>query len=285
MSCLTARASCQALNVCPAWRKWGPTLLRSARWRGHPAARRLRSRPHAAGWRGLHVAETLLLLEDFRDACRWRPLGDAAGPAALAAAAAQAQAPGVLRTGGRDDEPGAPMIAAALGFRFPKACRPRLVRVRLRCLSRNMFGQCAAYVALDESEARWSESAPAPGDPGPPVMAFVAWHPRGGRHGSSPGAAFARRIVGLLGGDGALTPSVDDARLADEIELELRLSWRRRGAAGFSGGGGGHLLGATLQVGPFARAKLQVEVGAPLRGLRLGAGRGSHVQFLEVFVQ
>lgn len=292
---LPVRAACLTMAVCPAWRRWGPRLLRVARWRGHPAARRLRSRPLGnLCWRGLYTAETCLLLDKFQDeGCRerWQLIGSGTFEACQ---------PGCVSAPG-EERPGTPMIAAALVHSLPGPRKPRRLKIRLRCTPNDPNGRCAAYVLAGGPEVT---SCVEGRSPSAAVLAFFCWSP-GRRRGRG------RRVVGLLGGDSS-PPVVDDTAAEDVAELNLRFCWQLPRVMSKAEARGGVCRPAvTLESGSFGRVYASAgfahsddtesspsEDGAPPNGssaaqevawhmvssLVLGVGPGSTVQFQEVLL-
>eukprot|EP00927_Polykrikos_kofoidii_P034348 TRINITY_DN29154_c0_g1_i2.p1 TRINITY_DN29154_c0_g1~~TRINITY_DN29154_c0_g1_i2.p1 ORF type:complete len:446 (+),score=65.46 TRINITY_DN29154_c0_g1_i2:128-1465(+) len=238
---LTVRAACRVMEVCLAWRRCGPYLLEVARFRGHPGARRLRSRPHGvAGWRRLHVAEKCLLSEDFKEGGnRWQRIGDHSPSVRNGDARVEENSLSGGRLSARGTESfGAPLVAAAFVHRLARPCRPRSLRIRFRCMPRTFGGRCSAYIALAESDTcldqrrldflvsggTTSGEGESVGSLRPAVaLVFYTWSLDGASRGRG------RRVVGLLGDDAGqrVRPIVDDAAASDSTDLEVRFVWGR----------------------------------------------------------
>jgi len=264
---LSAREACQAMVVCPAWKRWGPELVRVARWAGHPAARALRSRPSGRSWRSLHLAETWLLCEDFThgDAPRWQPVFSTSG------IELDACTNGLVSAGGEESLPGAPLVAVALSCEAPRACRPQKLQVRLRCRPKVPWGRCSAYVIVGDSHASsvvGTREVNKTAFGHVAACAFISLASTWRRD-------FGRRVTGLFGGSTGETspPYIDaDVRIEDPVKLEIQLKW-----------GLCCVEGTSLQIGSFGHVT-GVGSGGPaaVSHILLGAGPGSHVDFLQV---
>eukprot|EP00928_Gymnodinium_smaydae_P078863 TRINITY_DN62925_c0_g1_i1.p1 TRINITY_DN62925_c0_g1~~TRINITY_DN62925_c0_g1_i1.p1 ORF type:complete len:452 (+),score=58.01 TRINITY_DN62925_c0_g1_i1:41-1357(+) len=277
---LPARAASRAMVVSPVWRRYGPYLLQVARWRGHPASRRLRSRPYgAASWKNLHLAETLLLAEDFqyRGRGRWQlvyPGKECEKVPALAPTAA-ISADGSL-SALEDEAPDAPQMAALLLHRLRHGCRPRHLRVRFRCRPRTPGAvRSMAYVALASSEECLVRQPLSPETMTDYVaVAFCGW-----TAGAVRGRG--RRVTGLLGSE-ATRPVVDDTAPTDVVELDITFAWNGRAECSRSSSAAPEPSAIVhLQIGAFGRARA-VAFGDEVRCLALGVGSGSTAEFLEV---